>query len=139
MSAVADNIAAFLDSQKVGAIATVSADGRPRQSIVYFARAGDRILISTEAGRLKARDVERTGWASLCVRGDEAPFPSATVAGPARIRTEAIGADNALVMQRILGADEPPEPLTDEALADVGRVLLEIEVERVGPVLYIEP
>lgn len=138
MSVIKSSVASFLDDQSVGAIGTVGDSGRPRQSIVYFVRVGDRILISTEGDRLKARDVERTGWASLCVHGGEAPFPSATVAGPARIRTEEIGADNALVIQKITGATEVPEPLTDEALAAVGRVLLEIEVERVGPVTYID-
>ena len=32
-------------------------DGRPRQSLVYYVRDGDRLLISTLADRLKARDV----------------------------------------------------------------------------------
>jgi hypothetical protein len=30
------------------------------------------------------------------------------------------------------GADEPPEPQTDEALADVGRVILRMEVTQAG-------
>jgi len=135
---IPDNVAGFLEGNPIGSLGTVARDGRPRQSIVYFARVGDRILISTEGKRLKARDVERTGWASLCVHGRERPFPSATLAGPARIRTREIGADNALVIQRITGADEPPEPLADEALAAVDRVLLEIDVERVGPVTYLD-
>jgi hypothetical protein len=33
--------------------------------------------LTREAQRLKARDVERSGWASLCVMGHEAPYPSA--------------------------------------------------------------
>jgi uncharacterized metal-binding protein len=77
MSDLDPRVAALLDAQRVGSLATVSAAGRPRQSLVYFAREGDRVLISTEGGRLKAEDVERTGWASLCVHGDQAPFPSA--------------------------------------------------------------
>ena len=55
----------FLDSQPVGVLATLAADGRLRQSLVYFTRDGDRLLISTQADRLKARDVRRTGRASL--------------------------------------------------------------------------
>ena len=34
-------------------------------------------------------------------------------------------------MQRITGAAEPPEPMSDEALAEAGRVVLAITVERV--------
>jgi hypothetical protein len=35
----------FLDSHPVGVLATAAADGRPRQSLVYFFRDGDRLMI----------------------------------------------------------------------------------------------
>ncbi len=136
---LAPEVEAFLDAERVGALATVSEAGRPRQSVVYFVRDGEQLLISTEAGRWKAKDVGRTGWASLCVHGSEPPFPSATLAGPAEIRTEDIGPGTAAVMGRIMGLDEPPEAQSDEALAEVGRVLLAITIERVGPVTYLDP
>jgi hypothetical protein len=41
-------------------------------------------------------------------------------------------------MQRITGAAEPPEPMSDEALAEAGRVILAIDVEHVGATSYIE-
>jgi PPOX class probable F420-dependent enzyme len=138
MSALGPAVAAFLDAHITGVLATVSAQGHPRQSTVYFARDGDRLLVTTEAGRGKARDVERTGWASLCVTGHGSPFPSATVAGPAAILTDGIGPPTAAVMQRIMGTEDPPEPQTDEALAAVGRVILEITIERVGPTTYLD-
>ena len=89
------------------------------------------------SARLKAKDAERTGWASLSVRGDEQPYPSATFSGPAEILTEDIGPLTALVVQRITGADEPPEPQTDEALAAVDRVVLAVTVERVSAVTHL--
>ena len=58
--------------------------GNPRQSLVYFARAGDRLVISTLADRLKAQDVRRSGWASLGVMAHEPPYPSATFSGSGR-------------------------------------------------------
>ena len=69
----------FVDSNPVGVLAMLAPDGRPRQSLVYFAREGDRLLIWTLGDRFKARDTRRTGWASLCVMGHEPPYPSATV------------------------------------------------------------
>lgn len=138
MSALIPKLAAFLDAHKLGVLATVSAEGRPRQSVVYYARDGDRLLITTEAGRWKARDAERTGWASICVRGDEPPYPSATLAGPAVVLREDIGLATARIAQNVMGLDEPPEPQTDEALAAAGRVILAITIERVGPVAYLE-
>jgi PPOX class probable F420-dependent enzyme len=127
----------FLDANRVGVLATIASDGKARQSLVYYARAGDRLLISTLKDRLKARDARRAGWASLCVMGHEPPFPSATFAGPAEILTENIGPLTAVIAQRMTGADEPPEPMSDEALAEVGRVILAIDIDRVSAVSYI--
>jgi len=44
---------------------------------------------------------------------------------------------SALIMQRVAGLPEPPEPQTDEALAEVGRVVLRITVGRVTAVNYL--
>ena len=133
-----DRVRGFLDEHVVGVLATRSASGTVHQSLVYYAREGEQLLVSTEAARRKARDVEETGWASLCVMGHERPFPSVTVSGPAEIRREQIGGPTAAVVQRITGAEQPPEPQSDEALARVGRVILALRIERVGPASYIE-
>jgi PPOX class probable F420-dependent enzyme len=137
MGALTEELRAFLDREPVGVLATPTADGRARQSLVYFVRDGDRLLISTLTDRHKARDVRRTGWASLCVMGHEAPYPSATFSGPAEILTEGIGAATARIAQRAMGAAEPPEEMSDAALAEVGRVVLAIDVDRVGAPSYI--
>lgn len=128
----------LLDENDHGVIATLGRDGYPRQSVVYYARDDERLLLSTLANRAKARDVEATGWASLSVSGPERPHPSATFSGPAEILTEGIGPATALIMQRVMDADQPPEPMTDEALAEVGRVLLVIEIDRVAAAAHLE-
>lgn len=138
MGILTSELREFLDAHRVGALATTAADGRPRQSVVYYMRDGDRLLLSTLSARLKARDVRRTGWASLCVLGHEQPYPSAAFSGPAEILTKDIGAATAAIMQRITGTPEPPEPQSDEALAAVDRVVLAISVERVSAANYIE-
>jgi hypothetical protein len=104
----------FLDAR---VLATLDGVAMPRQSVVYYVRDERRILISTESKRLKARDVGRSGWASLCVLGPERPHPSAVFSGPAEILTENIGAATAAIIQRIAGLPEPPEARSDEALA----------------------
>jgi PPOX class probable F420-dependent enzyme len=128
----------LLDENDHGVIATQGPDARPRQSVVYYVRDGERLLVSTLADRAKARDVRRTGWASLSVSGAERPHPSATFSGPAEIVTEEIGEPTARIMQRISGAGEPPEAMSDEALADLGRVILAITIDRVSAANYLE-
>ena len=137
MGALSEELREFLDSNPVGVLATLASDGKPRQSLVYFAREGDRLLISTLTDRLKARDTRRSGWASLCVMGHEPPYPSATFSGTAEILTEDIGPPTAKIMQRIAQTAEPPEPMTDDALAEAGRVVLAIHVDRVSAASYI--
>lgn len=126
----------FLDRQPSGVLATTRPDGTPRQSVIYFALDGDRLLISTEPGRAKAKDVLRTGRASLCVMGGAPPYPSVTLEGPARIRTTGIGADTAMVWSRI--GSQPIEPMNDADLAAMNRVILEITVTRVYGASYLD-
>src|SRR5688500_8110139 len=90
----------FLDAHRVGGLASVAGDGRPRQSLVDYAAVGEHFFPSTLGQRLKAKDVERSGWASLCVMGHEPPYPSAAFAGRAEILTHNIGAATAAVMQK---------------------------------------
>jgi PPOX class probable F420-dependent enzyme len=138
VGALTDELLEFLDAHRVGVLATIATDGKPRQSVVYYARDGERLLISTESKRHKARDVVRTGWASLCVRGEEQPYPSAVFSGHAEILTAGIGQATAAIMQRIAGTPDPPEPQSDEALAAIDRVILAIAVERVSAVNYMQ-
>jgi PPOX class probable F420-dependent enzyme len=137
MDQLSDQLRSLLDANTVGVLATVTPDGKPRQSLVYFARDDQRLLISTLTDRLKARDARRTGWASLCVMGHQPPFPSATFSGPAEILTESIGPPTAMIAQRITGSDEPPEPMSDEALSAAGRVIFAISIERVTATSHI--
>jgi hypothetical protein len=69
--------------------------------------------------------------------GHERPFPSATFSGAAEILTDDIGAATARIAQRAMDADEPPEPMTDEALTGAGRVILAIDVERVTAATHL--
>jgi hypothetical protein len=110
-------------------VAVEAADGRPRQTVAYYFLDGDTVKLSTLGRRLKGRAVERTGWASICVMGYEKPFPYATMFGAARISRDDIGEDTARLVKVMTGQDA--EPQSDEALAGVDRVILEIDVERV--------
>ena len=137
MGGLTEQLREFLDDHRVGVLATVTEDRKPHQSVVYYVREEDRLLISTLSKRLKARDVGRSAWASLSVRADAQPYPSATFSGSAEILTKDIGHQTARIMHRIAGTEEPPEPHSDEALAALDRVILAITVERVSAVSHM--
>jgi hypothetical protein len=107
-----------------------------RQTLVYYVLDGDRILISTEGRRGKARDVARTGWASFCVFAHARPFASVTVEGPARVLRENVGEPTARILEKIRG-ERPPLAPDDAALARQDRVILEITIERVYGASYL--
>jgi PPOX class probable F420-dependent enzyme len=134
-AALSEEVGRFLDREPVGVVSTPRPDGRARQSVTYFVRDGGRIFISTESTRAKARDVERSGWASLCVVGHARPFPSVTVEGRARVLRSGIADATARIFAKMTGGD-PPE-LTDKTLADVNRVVLEISVDHVYGASYL--
>jgi hypothetical protein len=128
----------LLDGEIVGVLATEPARGHPLQSVVYYVRDGERLLISSVAGRHKVTDVERNGWASLCVMRGERPFASATFSGATEVLSSGIGPATAALAQRFLGTPEPPEEQSDEALAGVGRLILAITIERVAAASFLE-
>ena len=136
MAELTDAVRRFIDDHETGVVATEGRDGLPRQTVVYHVRDGDRLLISTTHDRAKARDVERTGRASYAVMGNAKPYPQVVVTGPARILREGIADATSRIFGRITGTTPEP-PLTDEGLAAMKRVILELSIERVAAVSYL--
>ena len=134
--ALSETVRGFIAEQPVGVLATQRRDGSIRQSLVYHILDGGRVLISTLGKRDKARDVRRTGRASYCVSAHEKPFASVTVEGPARIITSGISEPTARLLAKIAGQTPPSAP-TDEMLASMDRVILEITVERAYALSYV--
>jgi PPOX class probable F420-dependent enzyme len=124
-----EQIKGFLDTVEIGTLATTRDDGSVRQSVVYYVREGDTVLISTQGNRAKSRDIERAGWASLCVTGSAKPYPSVTLEGKARIVRDRIGEPTARIVERITG--KPSDPVTDTDLAAVDRVIIELHAEHI--------
>ena len=122
-------VRSLLETVPVGVVATQRRDGRARQTTVFFVLDGDTIWISTEAARAKASDVDRTGWASLCVVSPSAPYASVTVEGRAAIKATDIAPMTSRILARITGGEA--RELTDGELAAAGRVLLRLDVESV--------
>ena len=63
MSALTPAIRSFIVGEPSGVLGTTRPDGRPRLSVVRHLLDDDRVLISTEVTRAKARDVARDGFA----------------------------------------------------------------------------
>ena len=75
----------LLDDVNPAVLATVNPDGSPQTSVVWVARDGDDLLISSAAGRRKVTNVERDARVSLTVYDRVNPLRYLEVRGTATV------------------------------------------------------
>ncbi len=95
-----------------------AADG-PSMSCVYYVMDGEDILVSTMAGRAKARAVGRNPKVSLCVLDENWPPTYLLVHGEARI--EEAGGEDLLIRICELMAAQPMPDAERSKLIDLAR------------------
>lgn len=95
-----------------------AADG-PSMSCVYYVMDGGDILVSTMAGRAKARAVRRNPKISLCVLDENWPPTYLLVYGDARIEED--GGEDMLIRICELMAEQPMPEAEREELVKLAR------------------
>jgi PPOX class probable F420-dependent enzyme len=104
---------AFVRTHRTCVFATRRRDHGPAMSIVYYVpTVDDELLISTMAGRAKARSVAQDGKVSICVLDERWPFSYVQVYADAVVDT-----DRDLVVDVMMGVGGrmSGEPLGDDA------------------------
>ncbi|MDK1039660.1 MAG: pyridoxamine 5'-phosphate oxidase family protein [Actinomycetota bacterium] len=69
---------AFLSEHRLAIVGVERDDAPPQLSPVFYVMDGDDLLISTTETRAKTPAVRRAGRVSVCVLGEEMPFPYLT-------------------------------------------------------------
>lgn len=77
-----DQIREILDQTYFTVLATINQDGSPQQTVMWYELIGDRIMMNTEAGRLKEFNIQRDPRVSVCV---EDKYNYATLTGRATL------------------------------------------------------
>ena len=81
-----DEVYAFLRGDPyVGHLATVRDDGRPHVATIWFIVDGEEIVFTTWHTSVKAKNIQRTGYAAMDVCDGKAPFTAVQVEGPVEI------------------------------------------------------
>lgn len=114
----------LLDRPNFAHLATVMPDGSPQSVPVWVGREGDRIIVCTGEGSLKARNTRRDPRVALSIVDFHDPYMEAQIRG--RVVERRPDPDLAImdpVSRRYTGK---PFPFRDPA----GRVALVIEVEK---------
>ncbi|WP_328299809.1 PPOX class F420-dependent oxidoreductase [Streptomyces sp. NBC_00435] len=85
-----ETVRKLLDTPHPAVLTTLNPDGGPQSSVVWLTREGDEILISTERGRRKERNIARDARIGLTVFDLANPFLYAEIRGTATV-TEDVG------------------------------------------------
>ena len=78
----------WLDQPEFATIATINPDGQPQLSVVWIARDGDDLLVSTVKGRRKHLNLERDPRATVLVYPKDAPYTYLEVRGTSTMTEE---------------------------------------------------
>ena len=126
---------AFLKEHRLAVIGVERKAAPPQLSPVYYVMDGDDLLISTTATRAKARMIRRGTLVSVCVLGEEQPFPYLTVYGRGRIETEGAVDVMMAVGEKMTGGPLPESarPAVEERARNEQRVVLRVTPESFFP------
>ena len=107
--------------------------GPPSMSIVYYTMDGDDLLISTMAGRAKAKAVERLGEVSICVLDENWPVTYLVVYGNARVERDVQQTGSVMMkVGEIMSGNPIPEaarPAVEAMAKKEDRVVLRVSPE----------
>jgi PPOX class probable F420-dependent enzyme len=132
----AARVAEFLHAQHRAVLATLRADGTPQLSpVLAVADDENRILISTRARSVKARNLARDPHAAVCIMTDAFFGDWVQADGTAEIVRLPEAMDLLVDYYRRAAGEHPDWDDYREAMRREGRIILRITITRAGPEL----
>jgi PPOX class probable F420-dependent enzyme len=130
----ADDVRQFVRSNHRGVLATLRQDGLPQMSpvLVGVGRDGDLVISTRETAR-KTAHIRRTPRASVCVFTDQFYGQWVHAEGAARVDSLPGVLDDLVQYYRDVAGEHPEWDAYRAAMQRERRVLLRIQIERVGP------
>ena len=120
-----DDVKALIRGANFAHVATLMADGSPQVAPVWVDLEGDRVLVATGEGSLKARNTKRDPRVGLSLVAFDNPYVEAQLRG--RVAERWTDADFKImdrISRKYTGKDFPMRDNPDQ------RVVLVIEIER---------
>ena len=124
--ALSDDVKALVRGANFAHLATLMTDGSPQNAPVWVDLDGDRILVCTGEGSLKARNTKRDPRVALSIVAFDNPYVEAQIRG--RVVERRPDADFAVMDPVSRKYTGKPFPMRDNPAQ---RLVLVIEVERV--------
>ncbi|MEV7724614.1 PPOX class F420-dependent oxidoreductase [Streptomyces sp. NPDC087917] len=122
--ALNDTVRQLLDSPHPAVLATLNPDGSPQSSVVWVIRDGDDLLVSTEEGRRKERNIARDERVGLTVFDLANPFLYAEIRGSAALTVDTGRVVASRIAEQYLGpgAGKEYQDTSDGAVRVVVRI-----------------
>ncbi|MCX4542520.1 PPOX class F420-dependent oxidoreductase [Streptomyces sp. NBC_01565] len=124
-----DTVRKLLDAPHPAVLTTLNPDGGPQSSVVWVTRDGTDLLVSTERGRRKERNLLRDGRVGLTVFDLANPFLYVEIRGTATLSEDTGRAVTTRIAQEYLGPDGGKE--FAEAQPEDVRVVVRITPDKV--------
>lgn len=116
----------LLDGKNFATVSTLTVDGGPQASVVWYRRDGDTVVFSATEDRAKVRNLRRDPRVSITVFALENPYHSVELRGIAEIVPDPAKELPLALSLRYLGEAPPPEP------GDIARVIVRVTPTKVN-------
>ncbi|MFE2143254.1 PPOX class F420-dependent oxidoreductase [Streptomyces sp. NPDC059456] len=124
-----ETVRKLLDSPHPAVLSTLNPDGSPQSSVVWVSRDGGDLLVSTEQGRRKERNIARDARVGLTVFDTANPFVYVEIRGTATLTEDADRAVAVRIAEEYMGPGAGKEYA--EAPAENVRVVVRITPTKV--------
>ncbi len=114
-------------------LATTRGDGRPQLSPVAAGVLDDKVVVSTRETAMKAHNLRRRPYASLCVMSDAFFGEWVQVEGPAEVVSLPQAMDLLVAYYRQVSGEHPDWDDYRSAMERERRVMVRVDVQRAGP------
>ena len=129
MTQLPDNVRAFLEESRFCVLATLNSDGSIQQTVMWYLLEGDRILMNTARGRVKAANLQANPKVSLCI---EDGYRYVTIEGTAKLNDdqEIAHADIRRIGVRYVGEDRIAD-MYENQFRTQHRVTISVPIEHI--------
>jgi PPOX class probable F420-dependent enzyme len=124
----------FMRTNHRAVLATLRRDGRPQLSPILVGIDDDgAMIVSTSEAAIKTHNIRRTGWASVCAFEDAFIGRWVQAEGSATVESLPEAMEALVRYYRLLAGEHPDWDDYRAAMLRDRRVLLRVQIERVGP------
>jgi PPOX class probable F420-dependent enzyme len=135
LSVSREELLSFIRPRHHGILVTTRRDGRPQMSPVTMGVDSDgRVVVSSYPERAKAMNAARNAQASVCVLSNEFNGEWVQVDGRIEVLEQPEAIEALVEYYRSISGEHPDWAEYRQAMADQGKVLLRLTIDRWSPI-----